>query len=161
MTRGTTPQKSSNAGTISLDDHKPPIPPNLHLQSKMLPDIPKQPTKKRKLTETTATVEQPPRKRKTPHDLRHIPTQPVDAALSNGELSVGKFVAAREFEIRALESGMMRARKALNTRAFQEVPRDMRRRTASHNVKKVPSRLRGRARKEVYFKRGCGRGVES
>ena len=60
-----------------------------------------------------------------------------------------KFVKAREFEITALEDGMKRAKKALSTRAFQELPKDLRRRTASHNVKKVPKRLRSRAAKEV------------
>jgi ribonuclease P/MRP protein subunit POP1 len=82
-------------------------------------------------------------------DLREISTQTVDAAFSNGELDVNKFVSAREFEIKALEDGMRAARKAINNRAFQEVPRDMRRRTASHNVKQVPKRLRSRALKEV------------
>ncbi len=60
-----------------------------------------------------------------------------------------KFVKAREFEITALEDGMKRAKKALSTRAFQELPKDLRRRTASHNVKRVPKRLRSRAAKEV------------
>jgi ribonuclease P/MRP protein subunit POP1 len=118
----------------------------------MPPDTPKPPSKKRKLPSfSNTTTPHQPRKRKTLHDLRQIPTQPVDAALRNGELDVGRFVAAREYEIKALESGMVRARKGLNTRAFQEVPRDMRRRTASHNVKKVPKRLRARAKKEVCY----------
>ena len=44
---------------------------------------------------------------------------------------------------------MSDSKKALNTRAFQQVPRDLRRRTASHNVKRVPKRLRARAAREV------------
>jgi hypothetical protein len=44
---------------------------------------------------------------------------------------------------------MQKVKKTLNTRAFQQVPRHMRRRTASHNAKKVPRRLRKRAEREV------------
>jgi len=76
--------------------------------------------------------------------------QRADAALSaNGELSLSSFIKAREFEINALDKSMQKARKVLMTRAFQQVPRHMRRRTASHNVKKVPRRLRRRAEREV------------
>lgn len=60
-----------------------------------------------------------------------------------------KFVKSREYEIRALEEGMARSKKALTTRAFQHVPKELRRRTASHNVKRVPKRLQPRAKREV------------
>ena len=85
------------------------------------------------------------------HDARKILTQVSDPALNNitGELDVGAFVKAREFEIRALENSMTASKKISATRAFQQVPREMRRRTASHNVKRVPRRLRTRAGKEV------------
>lgn len=73
---------------------------------------------------------------------------PVQDAASGG-LNVTNFVKAREFEIKALESSMQKSRKSLMARAFQQLPRHMRRRTASHNVKKVPRRLRKRALKEV------------
>ena len=46
-------------------------------------------------------------------------------------------------------ANMSGSKKALSSRAFQQVPKDMRRRTASHNVKRVPKRLRARAAKEV------------
>ena len=81
---------------------------------------------------------------------RTILAQSSDKALNqNGDLDVSAFVKAREFEIKALESSMSNSKRALTTRAFQQVPRDLRRRTASHNVKKVPKRLRARATKEV------------
>ena len=81
---------------------------------------------------------------------RTIDTQPCDKALSsNGDLDVSAFVKAREFEIKAMGATMGASKTALSTRAFQQVPRDLRRRTASHNVKKVPKRLRARAAKEV------------
>ena len=82
-------------------------------------------------------------------DARSILTQTTDAALNNGELDLQSFLKSREFEIKALEDGMHKAKKSLTTRAFQQVPRDMRRRTASHNVKRVPKRLEVRAKREM------------
>jgi ribonuclease P/MRP protein subunit POP1 len=92
------------------------------------------------------------RKRQKGRDARAIPSQPAAAALSaTGELNIAAFVKAREFEINALDKSMQKAKKGLTTRAFQGVPRSMRRRTASHNVKKVPKRLRPRAEREVSW----------
>jgi ribonuclease P/MRP protein subunit POP1 len=90
------------------------------------------------------------RKRARTHDARALAVQSTDAALSStGELDVAAFIGAREYEIRALEDGMQKSKSALSTRAFQKVPRALRRRTASHNVKRVPRRLRARAKREV------------
>ena len=88
-------------------------------------------------------------KRVKAQNARTILTQASDAALSNGELDLQAFLKAREFEIKALEDGMRRSKSGLNTRAFQQVPRDLRRRTASHNVKRVPKRLQKRAGREM------------
>lgn len=88
-------------------------------------------------------------KRAKLQEARAIRAQTSDAALSNGELNVEKFVKAREFEIRALEDGLKKARRALSTRAHQELPKELRRRTASHNAKRVPNRLQKRAEKEA------------
>lgn len=88
-------------------------------------------------------------KRVKAQNARTILTQASDAALSNGELNLQAFLNAREFEIKALEDGMRRSKSGLNTRAFQQVPRDLRRRTASHNVKRVPKRLQKRAGREM------------
>jgi len=94
------------------------------------------------------------RKRQKAQDARTIPVQSADAALStSGELNVAAFVKAREFEINALSKSMQKSKKGLMSRAFQQVPRAMRRRTASHNVKKVPRRLRQRAEREVISTR--------
>jgi ribonuclease P/MRP protein subunit POP1 len=90
------------------------------------------------------------RKRAKTFDARTLAVQSTDAALSaTGELDVAAYAAARAFEIQALEEGMQRSKNALTTRAFQKVPRSLRRRTASHNVKRVPRRLRARAQREV------------
>ncbi|KAK4508054.1 hypothetical protein PRZ48_001791 [Zasmidium cellare] len=82
-------------------------------------------------------------------DARTLATQTSSKAFRNGELDVDKFVKSREYEIRALEEGMARSKKALTTRAFQHVPKELRRRTASHNVKRVPKRLQPRAKREM------------
>jgi len=82
-------------------------------------------------------------------DARNIRTQPSDAALDDGKLDMQKFLNAREFEIKALENSMRKCKAANATRVFQQVPRAMRRRTASHNVKRVPKKLRERARREM------------
>ena len=89
-------------------------------------------------------------KRVQTNQARAILAQASDKALNNnGELDVSAFVKAREFEINAVEASMKKSKTLLRSRAFQQVPNELRRRTASHNVKKVPKRLRVRAAKEV------------
>jgi len=80
---------------------------------------------------------------------RSILAQNADSALKNGELDLQNFLKSREFEIKSLEDGMKRSKASRTARAFQQVPRDMRRRTASHNVKRVPKRLQRRAKREM------------
>ena len=93
-------------------------------------------------------------KRVKTSSARVILAQASDQALNqNGELDVSAFVKAREFEIKAMEASMDSSKKSLTARAFQQVPRELRRRTASHNVKRIPKRLRSRAEKEVS---SCG-----
>jgi ribonuclease P/MRP protein subunit POP1 len=88
-------------------------------------------------------------KRSVVYAARSIPAQPAEAALKDGELDLQAFVAAHEFEIRALEQSMATSKAVASSRAFQKVPRGLRRRTASHNPKRVPRRLRKRALKEM------------
>ncbi len=79
-----------------------------------------------------------------------ILAQTSDKALNkNGDLDVSAFIKAREFEIKAMATNMAASKSSLNRRAFQQVPKDLRRRTASHNVKRIPRRLRARAAREV------------
>lgn len=81
---------------------------------------------------------------------RTVLAQASDKTLNkNGDLDVSAFVKAREFEIKAMETSMGKSKASLSSRAFQQVPKDLRRRTASHNVKRVPKTLRARAKKEV------------
>lgn len=102
---------------------------------------------------SSAPNQKPPKgrdpKRAKIYDARTPIAQTADAALKNGELDLQAFLKAREFEIKALEDGKQKSKSNLTTRAFQQVPRDMRRRTASHNVKRVPKRLLKRAKKEM------------
>lgn len=106
------------------------------------------PSLKRKQAASAVSAAAP--KRAKVSNARTILTQTSDKALSkHGDLDVAAFVKAREYEIKALEASVGNSKKALSTRAFQQVPRNLRRRTASHNAKKVPKRLRLRAVKEV------------
>ena len=96
-----------------------------------------------------SNTQRAPKRVKT-SSARTILSQTSDKALNkNGDLDVSAFVKTREFEIKAMETSMGKSKASLAARAFQQVPKDLRRRTASHNVKRVPKRLRARAAKEV------------
>lgn len=89
-------------------------------------------------------------KRQRLWESREIRTQTTHEALNERkELDVASFVKSREAEIHAIEASIIASKSSLATRAFQQVPRQLRRRTASHNVKRVPKRLRNRAQREV------------
>ncbi|PCH40247.1 POP1-domain-containing protein [Wolfiporia cocos MD-104 SS10] len=64
-------------------------------------------------------------------------------------LNVEKYAEARAFEIDAMERAMQNARSNATQRAWQQLPRHLRRRAASHDVRRVPSRLREKARSEM------------
>lgn len=78
-----------------------------------------------------------------------IPAEPTRSAYPNGEVNVKNFLKSHENEIKSLEGAMRAAKKGLSRRAFQDVPRELRRRTASHNPQRVPKRLRQRAKQEA------------
>lgn len=78
-----------------------------------------------------------------------IHAQPTKSAYPNGEINVKNFLKSHENEIKSLEHAMRSAKKGLSRRAFQDVPRELRRRTASHNPQRVPKRLRVRAKQEA------------
>lgn len=108
------------------------------------------PSTKRKQPHNAPPASHRATKRVKTSSARTILAQASDKALNqNGDLDVSAFVKAREFEIRAMEASMRSSKKTLSARAFQQVPRDLRRRTASHNVKRVPKRLRAKAKIEV------------
>ncbi|KAI0314024.1 POP1-domain-containing protein [Amylostereum chailletii] len=75
---------------------------------------------------------------------------PVDSMKGlPGSLDVEKFVESRAFEIRAMQEAMKNAGSSSTHRAWQELPRHLRRRAASHDVRRVPLRLRNRSRAEI------------
>ncbi|GAB0137061.1 hypothetical protein EsDP_00005344 [Epichloe bromicola] len=83
------------------------------------------------------------------HAARHIPAQPAEAALKDGQLDLQAFLKAHEFEINAMQQSMATSKAVSSSRAFQQVPRGLRRRTASHNPRRVPRRLRSKAKREM------------
>ncbi|ORY84821.1 ribonucleases P/MRP protein subunit POP1-domain-containing protein, partial [Protomyces lactucae-debilis] len=89
------------------------------------------------------------RKRQRNRDARSIATQSASQSLRQGALPIQDFLNARRFEIRALRDSMRKSRESSVQRAFQSLPRYLRRRAASHNPKRVPKRLRSRARAEI------------
>ncbi|KAF1977691.1 ribonuclease P complex subunit Pop1 [Bimuria novae-zelandiae CBS 107.79] len=78
-----------------------------------------------------------------------ISTTPTTTAYPDGEINVKSFLNSHQNEIKSLENAMRAAKKGLSRRAFQDVPRELRRRTASHNPRRVPNRLRARAHHEA------------
>lgn len=92
-------------------------------------------------------------KRVKTSSARTVLAQSSDRAVGkDGELDVSAFIKAREFEIKAMEASMGSSKNAPSARAFQQLPNALRRRTASHNVKRVPKRLRARAKTQVSGK---------
>ncbi|EPX73761.1 RNase P and RNase MRP subunit [Schizosaccharomyces octosporus yFS286] len=82
-------------------------------------------------------------------DARHI--QIESPALKNGAVDVKRFVESRSFEISALQDAMHRSKHSSAQRAFQALPRCLRRRAASHNIKRIPKALRDRAYYEMQL----------
>ncbi|KAI6028013.1 ribonucleases P/MRP protein subunit POP1-domain-containing protein [Pisolithus microcarpus] len=64
-------------------------------------------------------------------------------------LDVERFTEARAYEINAMEKAIKSAKDSSTHRAWQTLPRHLRRRAASHNVRRVPLRLREKARAEM------------
>ncbi|KAF9927557.1 hypothetical protein FBU30_003064 [Linnemannia zychae] len=91
----------------------------------------------------------------SPSPASSMHTTPAASPNSSGvsksarTLDVVNFAEARAFEINALHKAMESSRNAAAQRAFQSLPRNLRRRAASHNIKRLPVRLRDRAKKEV------------
>ncbi|KAF9077548.1 POP1-domain-containing protein [Rhodocollybia butyracea] len=80
---------------------------------------------------------------------RSGPTVNDKMKLLPGAIDVEKFAEVRSFEINAMRNAMKTASSASTTRAWQVLPRHLRRRAASHNPRRVPIRLRDKARAEM------------
>lgn len=70
-------------------------------------------------------------------------------------INVEQFAEARALEIKNMVAAITEADKSKGKRVFQTLPNHMRRRAMSHNVKRVPARLRQRALYEVGTKGQC------
>ncbi|CAR21705.1 ribonuclease P/MRP protein subunit POP1 [Lachancea thermotolerans CBS 6340] len=96
-------------------------------------------------------------RRRKVQDARNIRTEALKSGAqasqelseSGGMMRVPEFMASREFEVKQLQVAMHKSKSASSTRVFQSLPRKLRRRTASHNVKRIPKRLRNRALREM------------
>ncbi|KAG6333871.1 hypothetical protein ID866_5214 [Astraeus odoratus] len=64
-------------------------------------------------------------------------------------IDVERFTEARAYEISAMQSAIKAAGDSSTHRAWQTLPRHLRRRAASHDVRRVPLRLREKARAEA------------
>ncbi|EGG07630.1 uncharacterized protein MELLADRAFT_116208 [Melampsora larici-populina 98AG31] len=64
-------------------------------------------------------------------------------------LDVEKFINSRSFEISAMERSMKSSRESGSQRAFQSLPRHLRRRSASHFSRRLPTRLRMKSKFEM------------
>ncbi|KAJ1933521.1 Ribonucleases P/MRP protein subunit pop1, partial [Linderina macrospora] len=91
---------------------------------------------KRKFQHTTAQQQQ----------AQAAVTFSLDKARS---VDVTGFVESRSFEINALQRSLDNSSNTGMARAFQTLPRHLRRRAASHNVKRIPQRLREKAISEM------------
>ena len=66
-------------------------------------------------------------------------------------INVAEFAESRALEIHNMVEAMADADKASRKRLFQQLPRHMRRRAMSYNVKRLPVRLRKEAQAEVSW----------
>ncbi|KAK6526677.1 hypothetical protein TWF281_009880 [Arthrobotrys megalospora] len=88
-------------------------------------------------------------KRRKRQDAREISVQTSENAFWDGQFDPVSFVNAREYEIKSLLRSMNSSKNAQRKRAFQSLPRELRRRTAAHNPSRVPKRVRATAQIEL------------
>lgn len=95
-------------------------------------------------------AESVPPKRARQAQARRIGASAIAPSTSvPGQLDVDAAIKARTSEIITLFRAMKHAREATNTRAWQLLPRHLRRRAASHNLLRLPARLRWKASAEL------------
>ncbi|KAI8970247.1 ribonucleases P/MRP protein subunit POP1-domain-containing protein [Mycotypha africana] len=74
----------------------------------------------------------------------------IDIPRVTGPIDADRYALARILEINDMQAAIKKASYALNELAFQSLPRGLRRRAASHNINRLPARLRAKAAKEAY-----------
>jgi len=83
---------------------------------------------------------------------KRLKSQPKDVTVQNASSGPRGICAADFLQARAMELHNMTVAISHHSgtrRAFQTLPRHMRRRAMSHNIKRLPYRLREQAKKEV------------
>lgn len=107
------------------------------------------PRKKAKDSNASPGVEQQAAKSKRERRLRHQPKDVLEFSedVEHAGINVYNFAQARADELRAMLKTT--GSRSEGKRVFQSLPRHMRRRAMSHNVKRLPRRLREAAAREV------------
>ncbi|XP_057299823.1 uncharacterized protein LOC130630365 [Hydractinia symbiolongicarpus] len=82
------------------------------------------------------------------HSRGNDSSRSLDAYMPQG-VNVYDYAESRALEMKNLKRALTEAKFSQDMRAFQQLPRHMRRRAASHDVKRLPKYLRNRALKEM------------
>ncbi|KAL9933793.1 hypothetical protein V8E36_007451 [Tilletia maclaganii] len=83
-----------------------------------------------------------------PTALLKMTYQPNPAVLPT-HLALTTHIEARSYQLASFQRALLSARSAANTRAWQLLPRHARRRAASHNLLRLPKRMRAKAMAEL------------
>lgn len=121
---------------------------------------PKEPFSKSSKLKSVPNDSKQTQRRNKLYNSRQIRTSNSDPSFKEGILDVPSFLKSREFEIQQLEKAQLRSKYSAATRCFQSLPRVLRRRTASHNVKRVPKRMRKRAKREMKINHDANNATE-
>ncbi|GME76486.1 unnamed protein product [Ambrosiozyma monospora] len=138
----------------------------------LLPNIPNKPLtttqNKQKQQQQPHQKQQKPQnfKKSRLYNSRQIRTEIQDPSFTNpnstnsnksivnvnnlpNKLDIPRFLSSRQFEITEFSKSQARSSNSRASRIVQTLPRSMRRRTASHNVNRIPKRLRKKALREM------------
>lgn len=76
-------------------------------------------------------------------------SNPTDATATAPQIEVSSAIQSRSNEIKSLQHSLKVATTSSTTRAWQQLPRSERRRAASHNLLRLPKRLRSKGLHEL------------
>ena len=113
-----------------------------------------EPPRKKAKNSNASELEQPATKSKRERRLRHQPKDVLEFSedIEHAGINAYNFAQARADELKAMVKTT--ASRSTGKRVFQSLPRHMRRRAMSHNVKRLPRRLRQAAEREVGLHKG-------
>lgn len=108
--------------------------------------------------DTTDTMSGKQKRKERNKAVRNLPVLNVkenslasDLPKISGPIAGERHALARISEINAMQQSIKNASYAINELAFQSLPRGLRRRTASHNLNRLPARLREKAAREAQM----------